>query len=214
MAPALTNYLVRLGWSHGDQELFTQEELVRYFTLEHMSKKGAIFDRKKLEWLNGMYIRALTPEQIVELIERDVEPGWKRSFANWSSPTLLAMIALYKERVKTLRELADELKSLHERPHEFTGEVAPETIQYMKAVQDALESHDNGSEEAVDHLLKELAAKLQVPFAKIAQPLRIALTGKSSSPGVAQLIALLSVEEAIHRLGTYRAYLQKNSGEG
>lgn len=215
LAHALTNYLARLGWSHGDQELFTTEELIRYFTLEHMSKKAAIFDRKKLEWLNGMYIRALTPEEIVLLIERDVEPGWKSSFVNWSTPTLLAMIALYKERVKTLKELADELKGLHERPHEYEGEATPETVQYLRAVRDALESHANGTEEAIDHLLKDLVAKLGVPFATIAQPVRRALTGKSSSPSIAQLIALLSVEEAIHRIDTALRYLDnKNSGEG
>ena len=109
MPDALFNYLVRLGWAHGDQEIFSKQELIELFTLEQVNKKGAIFDPQKLDWLNGVYIRGLKDEEILQRISRDVIPDFKAQFLSWNDQKILAAIALYKERVKTLRELAQEL---------------------------------------------------------------------------------------------------------
>lgn len=215
LADALCNYLVRLGWSHGDQEIFSREELITYFTLDHMSKKQAIFDSKKLEWVNSMYIRALPPEKLVEYIERDVEPDFAAQITNWSHPTLYRIIGLYQERVKTLRELADEMKQLHNRLQEFaqdlTGYKQPGVLEYLEAFDTALENDAEVTVESVDHLLKALCEKYNIKIAQLAQPLRIALTGQTSSPGVAQLIAALGKEESIQRIGYFIAYLKEST---
>lgn len=214
LAQALCNYLVRLGWSHGDQELFTPDELIEYFTLEHMSKKAAIFDIKKLEWVNSMYIRSLSPEQIYDLIERDVEPTFKHKVSNWSSSVLHQIITLYKERVKTLKELADDLQSLHERPHAFNLDITafkqPVVIDCLQAFYERLERLNEISHDDVDRLIKDMCQRSALSMAQLAQPLRTALTGKTSSPGVAQLIACLGKEESIHRIGYFLNYLKES----
>jgi len=213
LATALCNYLARLGWSHGDQELFTTEELVKYFTLEHMSKKAAIFDIKKLEWVNSMHIRQLDPEMLITLIERDVEPEFRNYVNNWSSTVLHQGIALYKERVKTLQELVHELRELHERPHykeinqEYKQPIVLEALQSLYA---AFEGHEHFIVETIDRLLKDICQQFSLTMPQIAQPLRVALTGKSSSPGVAQICAFLGKEETVQRLGQFLEYLKES----
>ncbi len=215
LAKALCNYLVRLGWSHGDQEIFTTQELIEYFSLEHMSKKGAIFDSKKLEWVNSMYIRALTPDELTLLIERDVEPHFKKSLGNWSSHVVNRILDLYKERVKTLKELVDDVRSLHERPQVFSGDLSeyarPQSSEYVQAFYNELESQEEGSHDSVDLLIKTICQRYGIGMAQIAQPLRIALTGKSSSPGVAHLIAVLGKDESVHRIGYFISYLKERT---
>lgn len=214
LAHALMNYLVRLGWSHGDQEIFTVAELITYFSLEHMSKKGAIFDSKKLEWINGHYLRAMGPEALVNTIEADIEPGWSKKFVNWSAATLHSMIELYKERSKTLRELMNDLSSLHGRPHEFAADATTiarqEVVDHLKKVQEVLYEQEDFSAAALEQTIKNLAATLQVPIRQIAEPLRIALTGHSSSPGIAHIIALLGQEESTQRIEYFREYLERS----
>lgn len=214
LAHALCNYLVRLGWSHGDQELFTTQELIQYFSLDHMSKKGAIFDIKKLEWVNSMYIRQLSPEELEGLIERDVEPDFKKYVSNWSSFILHQMITLYKERVKTLKELVDDLRDLHTRPHasNLDNPVFKNTSvsMYLKAFLGGLEKLEVVNHDTVDALIKEIVQRYGVSYPDIAKPLRVALTGKTSSPGVADLIANLGKEESIQRLEYALNYLKES----
>ncbi len=210
---ALCNYLVRLGWSHGDQELFTRQELFNYFDLGAMSKKGAIFDPKKLEWVNGMYIRNLSPEVILDTIERDMNHTWRTVFSKWSLSTLLKGISLYKERAKTLKELSDDLKSLHETPVKFPENPnfidTSSVLNSLQAVEDLLERLDTFSYEFIDKTLKEFCHEAALSLSQLMQPLRIALTGKISSPGVASIIELLGREESAYRIKFFRDYLKK-----
>jgi glutamyl-tRNA synthetase len=213
LADALCNYLVRLGWSHGDQEIFTRDELITYFSLDHMSKKGAIFDEKKLEWVNSIYIKALSADELITLIERDVTPGFSTSFSNWSTETLKSGIDLYKERVKTLKELVDDLHDLHKRLQSFTLDAAlvdATTVTYLTAVQEGLTRSTDHAPQALDNLIKEICKHFGVAMPQIALPLRIALTGKKSSPGVGQLIALLSVEESITRIEYFIEFIKRS----
>lgn len=214
LASALCNYLVRLGWSHGDQEIFTTQELIEYFSLEEMNKKGAIFDMKKLEWVNSMHIRALSAEEIVHFIERDVEPHFKRYVSNWSTSIIHQLITLYQERVKTLKELVNDLRSLHERPHEY-GDVSAfksvEVLRYLQAFYDNLESLSEVTHDTVDQVIRELCERFSIKMPQIAQPLRVALTGKTSSPGVAHLIAALGKDESVHRIGAFIHYLKEST---
>ncbi len=212
LAWALCTYLVRLGWSHGDQELFTRDDLVQYFTLDHMHKKQAIFDEKKLEWVNGMVMRSLPAQEIRFLIERDVDSQFMSSFANWSTPVLLSMIDLYKERVRTLRELIDQLRTVHDRPQTFTTEPGLDPaaeLSYLSAINDALLHQKDFSREALDSMIKEVCRTLGASMPQIAQPVRRALTGATSSPGVASLLSLMGCDEVVHRISYYSDYLKK-----
>ncbi len=212
LADALCNYLVRLGWSHGDQELFTREELIKYFTLDHMSKAGAIFDQQKLDWMNGVYIRQHSNEELYELMKQDVDPDLDTNFTNWSSQTFLAMIDLYKERVKTLRELLNVLKLLHERP-DYTDEnnefYTQSVIDNLSLVHDALVALEDHSYEAIDSSLRSICKENDISLKQIGQPLRVALTGTISSPGFAKLIALLSIEESSKRVESFLKHIKR-----
>ncbi len=213
LADALCNYLVRLGWSHGDQEIFTREELISFFDLDHMHKSGAIYDQQKLEWMNGVYIRERSNHELCILMERDVDPNVKNYFTNWSSNTLEAFIGLYKERVKTLKELIDELRALHERPREFPQDindlVQQSVIEHLTTVREALVHLEDHSHDSVDRLIKSICTEKGISVKQIFQPLRIALTGNTSSPGVAKLIELLSVEESVQRIDHFLKYLKR-----
>jgi glutamyl-tRNA synthetase len=149
---------------------------------------------------------------LCSFIEQDVDAQFASHFPNWSRPVLLAMIDLYKERVRTLKELIDNLRTVHERPHSFTTDPAEDTekvITYLAAFNDALMKQEECSREAVDQLIKVLCTTFSVPMPQIAQPLRRALTGATSSPGVASLIALMGCDEVVHRISFYGEYLKK-----
>ncbi|MBA2307124.1 glutamate--tRNA ligase [Candidatus Dependentiae bacterium] len=217
LADALCNYLVRLGWSHGDQEIFTRDELITYFNLGSMSKKGAIFDPKKLEWVNGIYIRAYSPEKILDTIERDIEPGWKHLFKEWTEDTLLKAISLYKERDKTLKEIIDDIQNLYQGPSAGipteTSFNKNEAVTALYAVHEVLGKLESVSYESVDQALKSLGVATGLSWPQLMKPLRIALLGKSSSPGVAPIIELLGRKETMYRIISFIECLKKGGNE-
>lgn len=201
---ALFNYLVRLGWSHGDQELFTRDELVQLFTIQAVHKKPAIFDVVKLEWFNAMYIRQSTPEQLWKRLVDDVQhPLFKQ--LTWNDTQISMAIGLYKERVKTLHELAQELLILHGPTIEYSKEdiaqhINAQTTEYLSRLVQILASQEPFTVDLISEQIKALAKSLGIKLVQIAQPTRIALVGKSSSPGIFELLVLLGKEESVARL--------------
>ena len=119
---ALFNYLVRLGWAHGDQEIFTRDETIKYFTLDHVGKKGAIFDQQKLDWINGVYLRNTSDEQLLEIILKDVCSTLFSDLPRWHKNTILLLINIYKQRAKTLKELVVDIKALYDEPTLYAQE--------------------------------------------------------------------------------------------
>lgn len=202
---ALVNYLVRLGWAHGDQEIFTKRELINYFSLNHVSKHGARFDKEKLDWLNGVYIRQKTPAELLTIIERDVEPLLRVHTTHFSSEQLEQFVALYQQRTNTLGEMAQAIMAVHNRPIDFDQEartqwVTAATKQYLDDVVKILEEINLFTVELVSQAIKQLSKELNVKLVALVQPLRIALVGTSSGPGVFELIVALGKEETIHRI--------------
>ncbi len=205
LADALCNYLVRLGWAHGDQEVFSREELVRFFTLNDVGKSGAIFDAEKLDWLNGIYIRQATPEELFEYSVRDVEPDLEQKLSLWSKEQILLLLHLYQDRVSTLLQLVAELISFHDHSRtplqtDLEKWVTADTYDHLKLVVEELQTIAVFSSQALSKMLKEFATKNDLKLVSIAQPLRLALTGKASGPGVFELLALLGKEESIRRI--------------
>lgn len=204
---ALCNYLVRLGWSHGNQEIFSREELIQYFSLDHVGKKAAIFDSAKLEWLNSVYIKQTSAQELLEYSIRYLEPEFAD---NKPKAQLLGFIELYKERVKTLRELVEEINSVYTRPNmsvvtpEMEQWITEKNYQNMKQLEVYLDSLEDYSVQALMVSIKDFINKQAVTMPEMGKPLRIALTGKTASPGVFELLALLGKQESIERL---RAFL-------
>ncbi len=212
---ALVNYLVRLGWAHGDQELFTRTELFKYFSLDAVGKKGAIFDMAKLSWVNSMYLKNEDNKKLLEQI-LSIRPRFEAELSKWDKKQVLDLIGLYKGRAKTLIEIADEIKSLYEgtTPYAITdisAWIKEKTIDHLRAVVDELSTlSSDASLETVTATLKKVQDSHKLTMPQIGQPLRIALAHKTGGPGVAELIAILGIPESVTRIQLFIKYIQEN----
>lgn len=207
---ALINYLVRLGWAHGDQEIFTKEELIRYFSLDHVGKKGAIFDKDKLLWMNGSYMKAMSGLQLYEYIKHEYMPTIHNYFTHWSDANVITVIELYKERTTTLANLVEEMKLVYTGPEDFDKQalamwVTPDAQSYINAVISVL-AQNKHQPDSIAQAIKQLAKDLNIPFIKIAQPLRIAFIGKTDGPGVFDLLFAIGIPCALQRLHNLLAF--------
>ncbi len=202
---AFLNYLARLGWSHGDQELFTRQELIDYFSLDAVGKKGSIFDVAKLDWVNGMYLREKKPNELHAIIRADVVPTIDTQLSSWDAAQIQQAIALYQERVATLVQLADNLRIVHDGPNSWDQQavakwVGPDTAAHLHTLCQMLELADDFTVDIVSETVKKLAANLGVKLVTLAQPIRIALIGSAAGPGVFALVALVGKTETLRRI--------------
>ncbi len=202
---ALMNYLVRLGWSHGDQEVFSRQELIDCFTLDAVGKKGSIFDIEKLNWLNGIYIRELSGADILSYIVSEFDPQFQASLAAWNYEKIIMALDTFKSRVNTVCQLIDEVRLLYAGPSSFQDDVLkalraecePQTIE---ALIDFLRDHKEGSLEDLKSELKQLSKKINVKFVAIAHSLRVALLGDSNGPGIYDMVEIVGVQNTYDRL--------------
>lgn len=211
IAHALLNYLARLGWSHGDQEIFSLSELIEHFSLDHIGTKGAIFDFEKLAWVNTVYLKAMSDEQLFDAIVCDVDSHFATRFT-FDIDTIKRVIALYKERVKTLKMLAQEVALVHDGPQEYHTEdmqkwITADTAQHIDVIVTALERQEILTHDNCAAIAKELAATLNIKLVTLLQPIRLAIIGKASGPGVFDLLAIIGKVETIARLTALRASL-------
>lgn len=214
MPEALLNYLVRLGWSHGDQEIFSRQELINFFSLDQVGKKGSIFDMTKLAWVNSVYIKAAAPEDLWHRITHDVAPSTATHMTSFANEQIYVLVDLYKERVDTLAQLADSLVAVAAAPkayveQDFVEWTSPETANYLVKLIDQLAILDTFTEETTKSIVKALAQSCGVKLVQVAQPVRIALIGTSAGPGVFPLLAVLGKDESIARLQAFKEALQE-----
>jgi len=202
---ALVNYLVRLGWAHGDQEIFTRNELIQYFSLADIGKKGAIFDMNKLLWVNSVYIQAATAVELYARMCTDVVPTLNEQLTPWSTERIYRMIDLYKPRVQTLRELVDLMLVLRKGPESYDAAAMAEWINpnssvYLTQLIKILEQHPSFTVDIIKEEVKKIAKQHGIGLAYIAQPIRIAMIGSSSGPGAFELLEVVGKEEGIKRI--------------
>jgi len=199
---ALVNYLVRLGWSYGDQEVFAKEELIEKFSLESVGKSAAVFNTEKLLWLNGLYMRQEKPEILAELLLPFLE---QKGLKPRSLPWLTEVASTLKERSKTLVDMADQAEfyfrsdlSFDQKAAKkhFTQEIKP-PLEMLIA---KLESSPEGNEKRLEEIFKEIVSLKGIKLAALAQAVRVALTGKDVSPGIYEVIRILGKEEVLKRL--------------
>jgi glutamyl-tRNA synthetase len=199
---ALVNYLVRLGWSYGDQEVFTMGELIQKFSLENVGKSAGVFNPEKLNWLNGVYIRQEKPETLAELLLPFLErKGLKPRTMGW----LVEIVKTLQERSKTLVEMADmaefylrddfQVDEKAERKH-----LLPAIKEPMEIFLGRLESVAEVDEKSLEEMFKEIVAQKNIKLGALAQAVRVALTGKSVSPGIYEVMRILGKEEVLKRL--------------
>jgi glutamyl-tRNA synthetase len=207
---ALRNYLVRLGWSHGDQEIFSTEEMIAAFDLSAIGKSAARFDFAKLENLNGHYIRHTDDQSLVKMFEAVLPfvPNGTSVAAKLNDTTrgqLLQAMPSLKERAKTLIELIDGAYYIFaDRPLEIDTKAAslltPENRLLIGRLRVALWEVKHWTAEETETAMRAFADQNGLKFGAVAQPLRAALTGRTTSPGIFDVLAVLGREESLARL--------------
>src|SRR3978361_1154854 len=207
---ALRNYLVRLGWSHGDQEIFSTQEMIDAFALPAIGRSAARFDFAHLESLNGHYIRHSDDQSLVTMFEDVLAhvPGGADLKAKLNDTTraqLLQAMPNLKERAKTLIELIDSSYFIFaDRPLEIEPKAAalltPENRELIGRLRDALEAVTPWTAETTEAEMRGFAAATNLKLGAIAQPLRVALTGRTTSPGIFDVLAVLDRGECPPRL--------------
>lgn len=199
---ALVNYLVRLGWSYGDQEVFSQHELVEKFSLENVGKSAAVFNTDKLLWLNGLYLRQEKPDALAERLLPFLE---SRGLTSRSMIWLTEIVKTLQERSKTLAEMADQARFYFRDDWEVDEKAAKKYLtenikEPLRMLISRLESQSEPDEKALEEIFKEIVAQKGVKLGAIAQPVRIALTGRAVSPGIYEVMRILGREEVLRRL--------------
>src|SRR5436190_4601983 len=212
---ALRNYLVRLGWSHGDQEIFSTQEMIDAFDLSGIGRSAARFDFAKLENLNGHYIRQSDDQSLVRMFEDvldHVEDGavLKAKLNDTTRAQLLQAMPSLKERAKTLLELiAGSYFIFADRPLELEPKAAavltPETRELIGKLRAALEAVTDWRSETTESAMRNFAEQNNLKLGAVAQPLRAALTGRTTSPGIFEVLAVLRREECLARLADQAA---------
>ncbi len=204
---ALVNYLVRLGWAHGDQELFTREELVRVFRLEKVGAAPGVFDRAKLDWLNGVYIRQAAPQRLADLLAAFWEPAGidPALVAGRGQAWLVRAIPLFVERAKTLREMAVAMQFLFQAPTAWDPKaeakyLTPAHRENLRAARVALAGATDFFAEALESLVRALVEQRGHKLVDYAQPIRVAVTGTAASPPLFPILALLGRDEVLRRI--------------
>ena len=199
---AVVNYLVRLGWSYGDQEKFTREELVEKFSLEAVGRSAAAINPGKLDWLNSEYIKKVELDELVQRVWPFIEA---KGYSNRDPDLLRKAVLSLRERVKTLVEMAD-LSEFYFREEVAYDEKAAEkflskeTVPMFKQVIASLSKESTLEKGKVHQLIQQLAETKGEPLVKIAQPLRVALTGRTVSPPIDEVMEVLGKERVIKRL--------------
>jgi glutamyl-tRNA synthetase len=203
---ALVNYLARLGWSCGDQEVFTRGELVKFFSVENIGKSAAVFNPEKLLWLNGEYMRNTPVEELAELVGPFlVAKGYLKEGETPDSRWFAKAVASLVERSKTLIELADGMRYYLSEyvdidPAARAKFLNRETLPYLLDVKAAIERMAELTHEGLEKAFGEVVAGHGAKLAKVAQPVRVALTGGTVSPGIFDVIEIVGREMTLKRL--------------
>ncbi|HDS0766239.1 TPA: glutamate--tRNA ligase [Escherichia coli] len=212
---ALLNYLVRLGWSHGDQEIFTREEMIKYFALNAVSKSASAFNTDKLLWLNHHYINALPPEYVATHLQWHIE---QENIDTRNGPQLADLVKLLGERCKTLKEMAQSCRYFYEDFAEFDADAAkkhlrPVARQPLEVVRDKLTAITDWTAENVHHAIQATADELEVGMGKVGMPLRVGVTGAGQSPALDVTVHAIGKTRSIERINKALAFIAERENQ-
>jgi len=206
---AMINYLARLGWSHGDDELFSVDQMIDWFSLEGLNKGAARFDFVKLENVNGHYIRAAKPDYLYQvMIDTAREIGRDADYAGRTAnkDTVLAALPELQPRAKTVLELIDLAQFIYAvRPIQVdsaaTEQLTADARSMLAGAKTVLDGLSDWSVPAIDGAIRAFSESRGLKLGKVAQPLRAALTGRTVSPGIFEVMVLIGKDESLARIG-------------
>ncbi|NKN31966.1 glutamate--tRNA ligase [Marichromatium bheemlicum] len=208
---ALLNYLVRLGWSHGDQEIFSLEEMIELFDISAVNKAASAFNTDKLDWLNQHYLHHAEPARIARLLsphlgQLGVDPS--------TGPELTDVVKAQAARAKTLAELAristfcyqdfDEFDETSAKKH--LRPVAREPLERLRAAFEMM-AYEDWQPDDLKRVVERVSEELEVKMGKVAQPLRVAIVGRAASPGIEETLMLVGKEATLRRIDKALAYI-------
>jgi glutamyl-tRNA synthetase len=200
---AVLNYLARLGWSHGDDEVFDMQRFCEWFDLDHITPSAAQFNTEKLNWLNAYYIKAADLDALSKEVAQRL---YKLNISVQSTPSLHDVLALYRERANNLNQLALDVAYFYTRPQANEADVEKHITSEIKPVIETLYNTFKNIawtpeliHEAIDAAVKDNSLK----FPKVAMPLRVMIAGIAQSPSIDQVMAILGKQEVLNRIEVY-----------
>jgi glutamyl-tRNA synthetase len=203
---AMVNYLVRLGWSHGDQELFTRQELIEKFSWKNVQSSAAVFNPDKLLWINAEYIKTSPPSAVAKaLVPLLEQAGLKQEVEAVSEEWLAQLVILVKERAKTLVEMVDWVRPYFGENATFDEEAAKKfltqpIVPVLHKLMTRFEALPTFSKSEWENAFKQLVQEEGLKMGQLAQPVRVALTGRTASPGLFEVMEALGKDRTLFRL--------------
>lgn len=199
---ALRNYLVRLGWSHGDQEIFSMEEMIEFFSLGAISKSASAFNTEKLHWLNNHYIKHGDPDEVAKHLQWHLD---QQQIDASQGPALTDVIGLVGERCNTLVELAAQSRYFYQDFDEIDATAAkkhlrPVALESLQVAKGKIEALDDWTVDALKAVIADTCAELDVGMGKVGMPLRVAVTGGGQSPSVDAVMHLIGKDRVVARI--------------
>lgn len=204
---AMVNYLVRLGWSHGDQELFTRQELIEKFSWDHVQTSAAVFNPDKLLWMNAEYIKTSPPSEVAQALVPHLEQaGLTDELRTVSNEWLAQLVVLVKERAKTLADMVEWVRPYFGQGVTFEVDAAKKfltltTAPLLQKLLTRFEALPSFSKQVWEDSFKKLVEEEGIKMGALAQPVRVALTGRTASPGLFEVMEILGRERTLFRLG-------------
>ncbi|MEJ2182524.1 MAG: glutamate--tRNA ligase [Nitrospirota bacterium] len=212
---ALVNYLARLGWSHGDQEVFSRQELVKLFGFENVGASAAVFNAEKLLWLNAQHVMATPVQELARLVRPFLtKDGTISEDAELDPRWLARAIETLRERAKTLVELARSLRYYILEDVEVETKAAEKfltekTLPVLKEIRTALQGVEPFAHEGLERAFKGVMLSRDVKMGAVAQPVRVAVTGRTESPGIYEVLEVVGKEKALRRLDKAVSRIEK-----
>ena len=208
---ALVNYLVRLGWSYGDQEIFSRQDLVNKFSTDRLSKSACVFDPEKLDWVNSRHIKDSDPSDIAVRLQPFVQ---KAGYPDVDLPYLKDIVPLLQPRAATLKEMAQlaEFFVVSDDSVQYEKELLDkyfdrEVVGHLNSLYKRFGSLEDFSRQSLEDTVKEYLQEQEIKFKKLAQPIRVAVTGKTASPGIFETLEVLGKQSVLSRLHNLLATL-------
>ena len=199
---AMLNYLVRLGWSHGDQELFTRTQMIELFSLEGLNKSASSFNTDKLNWINQQYLMNEPLANIIGLVRQRLD---RLDIAYDEALDFATIVDLYRQRVSTINELVDGILYCFQDFESYDEKAAAKVLKHpalppLQRLLELLERLESWDAAAIHAVIEAVTVELEVGMGKVGQPLRVAVTGGSFSPPIDQTVELLGRERSIARI--------------
>ncbi|QIM62541.1 glutamate--tRNA ligase [Pasteurellaceae bacterium Orientalotternb1] len=209
---ALINYLVRLGWGHGDQEIFSREEMIALFNLEAVSKSASAFNTEKLQWLNQHYIRTLDPNYVARHLEWHMQQQ-EINYQQADVPALADIVSVLGERCKTLKEMATSSRYFFEEFDGYDEKAAmknfkAEAVAPLAKLSEKLTACHDWTVENIHEAMNQTAAELEIGMGKVGMPFRLAVTGSGQSPSMDITAKLVGKTRTLARIQKAIAYIQ------